>query len=177
MSMAGGPIHRLIHGGAFALAIAGGLALIAITALTVASITGRGFLWAGLGPVPGTYELVEIGSAFAVFAFLPWCQLQRGHVTVDLFLKPLGRMANLISELVSNLLISGAAAIVFWRLWIGLADKKAYGETTYILSIPAWLGYAAAAIGAAFFVAVSIYTVWRSIRELTAAGGDTEDGS
>ena len=171
-------IHWAVHWAAYLLAIAGGLALIAMTILTVVSVTGRGFLWAGLGPVPGTYELIEMGAAFAVFAFLPWCQLKRGHVTVDLFLARLGRRARVISELVSNLLISAAAAILFWRLWIGLVDKRSYGETTYILGIPAWYGYAAAAVGAALFVVVSLYSFWRSCRELRdPAGADGDDGS
>ena len=161
-----GALHGAIHWAAFLLAIAGGAALIAMTVLTVVSVTGRGFLWAGLGPVPGAYELVEMGSAFAIFAFLPWCQLKRGHVTVDLFLAPLGRKPNLVADLVSNLLITAAAGVLFWRLWIGLVDKRSYGETTYILGIPAWCGYAAAAVGAALFVLVSAYTAWRSLREL-----------
>ena len=55
--------------------------------MTVVSIVGRASLtWAWvLGPVPGDFELVEVGTGFAVFAFLPWCQLKRGHATVDLF--------------------------------------------------------------------------------------------
>ncbi|MEX2407645.1 MAG: TRAP transporter small permease subunit, partial [Rhodovibrionaceae bacterium] len=102
-------IQRAIYGAAFALAIAGGLALIAMTLLTVVSISGRGLIWLGLGPVPGAYELIELGAAFAVFCFLPWCQLRRGHVTVDLFLRPLGAGPNRCAELISNLLLSGAA--------------------------------------------------------------------
>jgi len=163
-------IDRIVHLAAYVLAIAGGFALIAMTALTVVSITGRGFLWAGLGPVPGAYELVEMGSAFAIFCFLPWCQLQRGHVTVDLFLQPLGPRANRFAELVGNLLLTVAAAVIFWRLWLGMEDKARFGETSFILGIPAWIGYAAAAVGACLFVAVSAYTVARSLREFAEAG-------
>ncbi len=161
-------VERLIHRAALALALAGGLTLIAMTLLTVVSITGRGLIALGLGPVPGTYELIEMGSAFAVFSFLPWCQLQRGHVTVDLFMTPLGRRPNLLADLVGNLLLTGAAGVVFWRLWLGLADKQRFGETSFILGIPLWIGYALAALGAGLFVLVSAYTVLRSLRELRA---------
>lgn len=173
--MTGRLIQGAIHWAAFGLAIAGGLALIAMTVLTVVSVTGRGFLWAGLGPVPGAYELVEMGSAFAIFSFLPWCQLKRGHVTVDLFLAPLGRRVNLAADLISNVLITAAAAVIAWRLWIALLDKKSYGETTYILGIPLWYGYAAAFIGAALFVVVGAYTVWRSQRELRGRPAEKDD--
>lgn len=66
-------------------AIVGGLVLCAITLMSVASITGRALIGVGLGPVPGDFEMVEVGTALAVFFFLPWCYLKGGHATVDLF--------------------------------------------------------------------------------------------
>lgn len=52
-------------------AIIGGLALVALTLMIVASVSGRAMLGLGLGPVPGDFELVEVGTAIAVFFFLP----------------------------------------------------------------------------------------------------------
>ena len=66
-------------------AIVGGVVLCAITLMSVASITGRALIGVGLGPVPGDFEMVEVGTALAVFFFLPWCYLKGGHATVDLF--------------------------------------------------------------------------------------------
>ena len=159
-------IERLIHRTALALALAGGVALLGMTLLTVVSVTGRGLISIGLGPVPGDYELVEMAAAFAVFSFLPWCQLQRGHVTVDLFLAPLGRRVNLVADLTGNLLLTAAAGVIAWRLWLGLQDRLAFGETSFILGIPLWIGYVMASFGAALFVVVSLHTALRSLREL-----------
>lgn len=159
-------IERLIHRTALALALAGGVALLGMTLLTVVSVTGRGLISIGLGPVPGDYELVEMAAAFAVFSFLPWCQLQRGHVTVDLFMAPLGRRVNLVADLIANLLLTAAAGVIAWRLWLGLQDRLAFGETSFILGIPLWIGYVLASFGAALFVVVSLYTALRSLREL-----------
>lgn len=159
-------IERLIHRTALALALAGGVALLGMTLLTVVSVTGRGLIAIGLGPVPGDYELVEMAAAFAVFSFLPWCQLQRGHVTVDLFLAPLGRRVNLVADLIGNLLLTAAAGVIAWRLWLGLQDRLAFGETSFILGIPLWIGYVLASFGAALFVVVSLHTALRSLREL-----------
>ena len=47
-------------------AIIGGLALVALTLMIVASVSGRAMLGLGLGPVPGDFELVEVGTAIAV---------------------------------------------------------------------------------------------------------------
>jgi hypothetical protein len=58
--------------------------------------------------------------------------------------------------------------VVAWRLILGMLDKQRYGETTFILGLPLWFGYAAAAVGAVLFVIVSAYTSWRSVREFRA---------
>jgi len=145
--------------------MAGGAALIAALALTVISIVGRALIFAGLGPIPGDFELVEAGTAFAVLAFMGLCQYHRGHVTVDLFLSRAGRRTNAAIDVVANLLMTGAAGVLTWRLFLGMLDKRGYGETTFILQFPVWWGYAAALAGAAVFTLVCAYTVLRSLHE------------
>lgn len=149
----------------------GGVVLLGIVVMTCISVAGRsltGTGW-GLGPIPGDFELVEIGIGFAIFAFLPWCQIKRGHATVDLLQPRLGRKLNAVIDLVSDILMFVAAALIGWRLWQGMLDKKSYGETTFILQFPVWVAYAAALAGAAVFVAVSVYCIWRSGRALAGA--------
>ena len=152
------------------LALLGGFVLVSLIILTVVSITGRAFIFAGLGPVPGDFELVEVCSAFAVFSFLPWCQLKRGHVTVDLFVSKLSPRKLAFLSLVGNVLLSVVSSLILWRLILGTFDKQNYNETTFILQFPLWWGYAASIVGAAVFVLVSIYTVWRSFNEMMGAG-------
>src|SRR3546814_9392756 len=84
----------------------------------------------GLSPVPGDFELVEAGTAFAVLAFMGLCQYHRGHVTVDLFLSRAGPRVNAVIDVVANLLMTGAAGVLTWRLCLGMIDKRSYGETT-----------------------------------------------
>jgi TRAP-type C4-dicarboxylate transport system permease small subunit len=159
---------RIIQAVAFWTAMAGGASLIAALALTVVSIAGRGLIFVGLGPIPGDFELVEAGTAFAVLAFMGLCQYHRGHVTVDLFLARAGRRANALVDAAANLLMTGAAGVITWRLALGMLDKRSYGETSFILQFPIWWGYAAALVGAAVFTLVCAYTVIRSLREAAA---------
>ena len=149
----------------------GGLVLLGIVIMTCISISGRalGSAGLGLGPIPGDFELVEIGTGFAIFAFLPWCQLQRGHATVDLLQPRFGPRLNAVIDLISDILMSVAAILIGWRLWQGMVDKKGYLETTFILQFPVWISYAAALLGALVFVAVSLYCVYRSGRALSGA--------
>lgn len=167
-------IGALVERLAWLLAVLGGVILVAVVVMTVVSIFGRTLAGAAraipflprLGPVPGDFELVEAGTAIAVFAFLPWCQLRRGHITVDVFLFWAGPRARAVLTLIGNVLLTGAAAFIAWRLQVGMWDKILYRETTMILRMPVWYGYAAALVGAWTFALVSLYTVWRSINEV-----------
>ena len=147
------------------LALAGGVVLTALALMTVVSIIGRGFSFAGLGPVPGDFELVEAGCAVAVFAFLPWCQFRRGHVTVDILISRLSGRQQAVLAMLGNIALSLVAGLVAWRLWFGMLDKFSYGETTMILGMELGYSYAAAVPGAVFFAVVCLYTVWRSLNE------------
>jgi TRAP-type C4-dicarboxylate transport system permease small subunit len=163
-------VGRAVEALARWLALAGGAALTLLAGITILSVAGRAAIPLGLGPVPGDFELVEAGCAFAVFAFLPWCQLRRGHASVDLFVARAGPHARAALALASNLLLSVVAAVIAWQLGLGLADKHAYGEVSLILQMPAWWGYAAGLAGAALFALASLHTAWRSLNELLGAG-------
>ncbi|MBO0904092.1 TRAP transporter small permease [Jiella sonneratiae] len=165
-----GRLGRLVDAGASALAFVGGLFLLFIVVLTCVSIAGRALLTVDLccGPVPGDVEMIEIASGVAVFLFLPFCQLKRGHVTVDIFSGPMGARGVAFTDLLGNLLMAAAAVVILWRLELGFQDKLRSGETTFILGLPLWWGYALSLVGAAAFALVSAYTVLRSLGELRA---------
>lgn len=149
-----------------ALALLGGVVLAGITVITAISITGRALILLGFGPVPGDFELVEAGTGFAVFAFLPWCQLNRGHASVDLFTNFLSEAANRWIDLISEFLMTLVVLLIAWRLWAGMMDKIRYGETTFILQYPIWWAYAACMVAAAIGVIVSIYVLFVRIQEV-----------
>src|SRR6185436_13310533 len=56
-----------------ACAMAGGLILLAMAGMTLASVIGRAFF---ARPVPGDVELVQIGTAVCIALFLPYTQLR-----------------------------------------------------------------------------------------------------
>lgn len=163
-----------------ALAFAGGFILAVIALVTVASIIGRFFLFAGLGPIKGDYEIVEMGSAIAIFAFMPFAQFKRAHVVVDIFTTGLSLRFQTFLGLIGDSLIALASGVIVWRFWLGLGEKIPYGsealrstlsmgykpffaETTYELSVPIWIPYSLAFVGAVLFFVTSLFTVWRSL--------------
>lgn len=162
------------------LAYFGGVVLTAAALMTVISIAGRAMIKLGLGPIPGDFELVELACAVAVFSFLPWGQFNRGQVTVDILVDAFPPRLRVFLGMVGDLVLAIAASVIAWRLWLGLGERLPYGsdtirgllmlgdkpfytETTFILRMPIWYGYALTMVGAAFFAIVCYYTVWRSL--------------
>jgi TRAP-type C4-dicarboxylate transport system permease small subunit len=173
-------VGRGIERLALLLAYAGGMILSLIAVMVCVSIVGRQLDgWLFFGPIRGDYELVEAGTAIAVFAFLPWCQLKRGHVAVDIVTQALPARLKAVTGLVGDLLLAVVAFVIAWRLWLGFGEKFPYGsdavrqalgmgfrpffpETTYELQIPVWIPYGLSWLGAAAFFLTALYTVWRS---------------
>ena len=129
-------------------AIVGGIVLVAITLMIVVSVSGRALIGLGLGPVPGDFELVEMGTAVAVLFFLPWTYLKGGHATVDLLYMHLPAWARRAVVIVSDLLMLAVWLVLTWKLYEGMIEKKQYMETTFILAMPLWWAYAACLVGA-----------------------------
>ncbi|MBA4264191.1 MAG: TRAP transporter small permease, partial [Comamonadaceae bacterium] len=101
-------------------ALIGGLMLCALTIMIVVSVSGRALIGMGLGPVPGDFELVEVGTALAVFFFLPWCYLKGGHATVDLLYMHLPNVARRVIDTVSDVLMLAVWLMLSWMLWEGM---------------------------------------------------------
>jgi TRAP-type C4-dicarboxylate transport system permease small subunit len=151
-------MHRLAGG----LAFFGGFCLIIASALTGLSIIGS----LTFKPLPGEIELVEALCGLAVFSFLPYCQLHKGHVGVDLFVNALGPKAVIWTQIVGDAVVTVLFALITWRHWLGTVDKFHNGEITTILFLPVWWGYAVAFVLLVANLAICIYTVFGDIRDL-----------
>lgn len=159
------------------MAILGGLVLTLLIGLTCVSVLGRGlntlghsaFLNAlsegaanalinsGVGPVAGDFELVEAGISFTVFAFLPICQLRRGHATVDIFASFFPRGFNRFLEAFWEIALCAIMLLITWRLYVGMEDKIRYAETTFLLQFPVWWAFALSLMAAVIASIVSVY--------------------
>jgi len=166
-------IDRLMRSLAALMAILGGLALIAVILATVASVTGRALLWIGLGPIRGDFELVELGTGFAVFSFLPWVQINRQHASVEILTMHMGDAINRLIDIAADLMMLAIALLLTWKHWQGTLDKFAYGETTFIIQYPVWWAYASGLVGAFGFVLISAWCVILSARALVTGRNQT----
>lgn len=124
-----------------AAAIIGGIILIGLAGLTILSVIGRTINAYGFGPIPGDFELVENGTAFVVFCAMPYCQMRFGHVSVDILSRRFDLRLSWAISLASHCAMSVIAMIITIQLYHGMMDKYQWGETSFILQLPAWWGY------------------------------------
>jgi len=167
-------------------AIIGGVALGVLIVLTCLSVVGRALntvlhgdvvqavipgmadrlLATGIGPIDGDFELVQVGMAFAIFAFLPLCQLNGSHASVDIFTSRLPLRANRVLRLMIELLFTAVLVLIAVQLFAGMESKRGSGQTTLLLQYPVWWGYAACVPGAIVAASVSVYITIARVLEV-----------
>ena len=145
------------------VAAAGGMILIVVVLLTVTSIVGRALL---NKPLPGDFELVQLGCAIAIFAFLPYCQITRGNVVVDFFTAKAPAKMTAILAMVGDLLYMFIAVVVTWRLAVGALDFFVFGEETMVLQLPKWWAFVFILPASALLVVVCFYTSWQHLKDI-----------
>ena len=170
-------MHQNITRLARAFAILGGLVLSSLIILTCLSITGRAMnsalhgefaqavapglasalLATGIGPINGDFELVEAGMAFAIFAFLPLCQLNGAHASVDIFTAKLPLRLNRFLRMVIEIVFAATLILIAVKLFAGMESKRGSGQTTLLLQYPVWWGYALSVPGAFAAALVSVH--------------------
>ncbi len=170
-------MHRALLFLSRLMAILGGIMLSVLILLTVFNIVmrllDRLFHWmvedgvlaglgqwmidAGVGPILGTFELIEAGVAFVIFAFLPICQITGGHATVDIFTSAMSERTNRWLRGVTEVLFGAVMVLIAVQLFGGLMTKFNSGQTTLELQLPVWYSYAIGFVGAALAAVVAVY--------------------
>jgi len=154
-------IGRWLFYVARAFAACGGLVLVAITLMSVASIASRFLRSSGL---PGDFELVQLGCAVAVAAFLPWGQMRNSHVMVDFFTTGLHPKTRRWLDALGALLLALCAAVLAWRMSIGTFELRHSQESSMLLGVPTWYAYALMTPSFILLTLTGLYTVWRKLQ-------------
>lgn len=169
-------MHVFMNRFAKAMAIIGGAFLAVLIVLICVSVVGRVLngvfhgpvaeilpefsKWAlamGVGPINGDFELVESGIAFAIFAFIPLCQITSAHASVDVFSTMFPAKLNGFLGMIIEIVFAIVLVVIAWQVYEATLAKHRYGETTFLLEMPVWWAYAASFLGAVAAAIVGIY--------------------
>ena len=179
-------MHTLIDRLARIFAQIGGGVLAVLIVLTCLSVLGRSLngilhsdwveamapslanwlLGLGIGPINGDFELVEAGMAFAIFAFLPICQLHGAHAKVDIFTSALPARFNRWLIAVIDLVFALVLLLIAVQLFQGMESKRSSGQTTFLLEFPIWWAYGLSLLGAIVAAGVAVYVALMRIAEI-----------
>lgn len=147
------------------MAVLGGTVLTLLILMTCLSIVGREV---GLGPIPGDFEIVESGVAFAIFAFIPLCQITSGHATVDIFADRFPPGFSRVLRAITEVVFAGVLVLIAWRLGSGTLSKLNVGETSFILQFPVWWAFGASFAGSIIAALVGVYMAGVRVAEASS---------
>ncbi|KAA3649745.1 MAG: TRAP transporter small permease [Proteobacteria bacterium] len=152
------PVGRFLYSWSMLSAVGGSLVLFGICAVSVYSVVGR---WLTDEPVLGDVELVQMGCALAVAAFLPWAQMKNAHVIVDFFTHSASPAVRRVLDRIAAVILMVLAFVIAWRSFVGAWEAYETGETTMLLGWPLWWSYTT--LGPGFFLLglTAAYTAWK----------------
>ena len=143
-------------------ALLGGALLLMVVLLTAYSLLSGVILRA---PLPGDFEMVEVGVAVAVFSFLPYCQVTGANVRADIFTSRASPRVVAMLTLLAALVAFAFSALMLWRMSAGLVDYWRYRETTAIIGFPIWIAFIPILVSLALLAVAAFMS-------LTDAAGD-----
>lgn len=149
-------VYRVVHGAARVWALLGGVLLLCVVGANVASVAR---IMVFNAPVPGVYEIVQVGVAVAMFMFLPYCQITGSNVTADIFTSGLGRRALVVLATIAAVFAVALSALLLWRMSYGLIDLWTYRETTAIYQFQIWIAYLPILVSLALWLLAALVNV------------------
>lgn len=154
-----GPLGRLLLRVSQVLALVGGVVMLGIVVVSLASLVGRK-LWAT--PITGDVEIVQMLSAPALACFFAFCHLSNGDVRVGIITDQFGPAWSRRLDGLGSLLLGLVAALIAWRTAAGAVALHEAGETSALLSWPIWLPQALVVPGFVIQALAGVYMAVQS---------------
>lgn len=121
-------------------AVLAGVLLTVITLMTCVSVIGRNTTgWT----IVGDFELSGSAAGAAIALFLPWCQWQRGNITVDFFTVGASQATRDRLDRFGALAVAMMMALMAWRAVDGGISAWKSHAGSMMLGFPEWVVYTA----------------------------------
>ncbi len=161
MARAGDMLERIVAG----WAILGGIVLLAIVAVTGTNVglyIVDAFAPGTVRVISGYEDIVRLFVSAAALMMLPYCQLRRGHVTVDLLTE--GLPPGVVRRLDLASLALMAALPLFLGYWMifGMLETRADGRVSPVLNWVQWPFYLPGLVSLALWALVALAQLRRT---------------
>lgn len=108
------------------LRLLGSLALVAIMLLTTADVVMRAFG----SPILGAVDMVGLLAVVVLACAMPYTQMERGHVGVDILVQRMSERSQAILDAVTSTVSLILFALVAWQMWLYAGELAAKGEVS-----------------------------------------------
>jgi TRAP-type C4-dicarboxylate transport system permease small subunit len=156
-------LERIVAG----WAIAGGLVLLAIVLVTAANVglyIADAVVPGRVGVISGYEDIVRLLVSAAAMMMLPYCQLRRGHVAVDVFTERLGRRTiRRIERAIACLMAALALFLLYWMVF-GMLETRSGGLVSPVLNWAEWLFYLPGLVSLVLWALVAACQLRSSLR-------------
>ena len=122
----------------------GSVVIVAVMFLTVADVVGRRFL---NKPVTASYEISEMLLVIVMFSTIAYCQLLRGHVSIDLLVSRLRQKTQAVINSLVYIIFLVTFGILSWQLYIYAIELVEKNWVTGTILLPVYPFAFIAAIG------------------------------
>lgn len=143
-------------------AILGGVILLTIVAVTVVNVGAFALdrlarLGGGEVPaLPGYEDYVRLAVGSAIPMLLPWCQAQRGHLAVDLFLSRAPARFRRGIDRLSLVLMAALSIFLAYFMILGLLETRDDGALSAVLGWQIWPFYVTGILSLALWALVCL---------------------
>jgi|TARA_R110002126_G_scaffold152587_11_gene299691 TRAP-type C4-dicarboxylate transport system permease small subunit len=151
-------------------ALLGGIVVFAIMIVTSVNVGAFGLdriarmYGTNISALPGYEDFVKLAISGAALMFFPYCQLQRGHVVVDLFASsfPAG-IVRFLDRLWLVAIVLLALFLTYWMI-LGMAETRDDSVLSPVLGWPEWPFY---------LPGIASLILWACVAILQAVRGDS----
>lgn len=145
-----------------ALALSGGMIVLALIAMSLISLVGRKLFST---PISGDIEMLEMAIAVAVTAFFPLCELNGNHIRVDFLAGFFPDIVNRILLCIGHGLLAGVGVLLIWRTILLVSSSLNYESSSTMLAVPLWIPQAMLVPSLVLLVLCALYRAGRSLVE------------
>jgi TRAP-type C4-dicarboxylate transport system permease small subunit len=146
-----------------ACALIGCGALVGCALVTTISVLGRFFFNA---PIRGDIEIVALLMSVGISLSLPYCQIKRGNVMVDIFTQGAPPRMRIALDLLGCLTIALVGAILAWRMGLGGIELRTSIDQTMVLRLPTWIVFPIIVPSMALLALAGLLGAWQEWRLL-----------
>ena len=139
------------------------IVLLVMMTMTMADVLLRKF---SNTTIIGAGEMTEMMMAVVVFCSLAQCQVNDGHIKIDLIMSRVSPRVRAVTDCITQFTCCGLFCLVTWGTWRHAMEIKAWEEVSIDLGIPIYPFVFVATFGNVLLALILFYKAMQALDEV-----------